>query len=308
MSRHHARARSRSSGARFLDPDVLARIENLELLARTVVDGFLQGLHRSPYLGLSLDFAEHRPYMPGDDIRRIDWKLFARSDRHYIKLFEAETNADFVALVDVSRSMSYGSHGVTKLDYARYLVACLAYFSRRQKDRVGVATFDQDLVEWIPPSASHLDLVLHALDRADPGGEGGLEAPLARAARTLRRRGLLVLVSDLYHEVDDVVGAVRLLRSRGHDVIVFHVMDPAELTFPFDEAASFQDLETGEQIPVVPGRLRNEYRSLVQAHLEALEDGLGSSGVDYLLLDTSRPLDHALFSYLKGREKRSRVR
>ena len=152
----HARARARASasGAQFLDPAVLARIDNLELLARTVVDGFLSGLHRSPYLGFSLDFAEHRPYMPGDDIRRIDWKLFGRTDRHYIKLFEAETNADFSVLLDVSRSMSYSSHDVTKLDYARYLAAALLFFCNRQRDRVGLVTFDEAIVDYVPPDVT----------------------------------------------------------------------------------------------------------------------------------------------------------
>ena len=155
-----------SSGAQLLLPEVLARIDNLELLAKTVVEGFLNGLHRSIYLGLSLDFAEHRQYMPGDDIRLIDWRLYGRTDRHYIKLFEAETNTNFSVLLDISRSMNYGSHSVTKLDYARYLAACLTYFSRRQRDRVGLITFDSDVVDYIPPSARNLDLCLHALSRA----------------------------------------------------------------------------------------------------------------------------------------------
>ena len=161
----NTRTRHSAAGAQFLDPAVLGRITNLELLARTVVDGFLTGLHRSPYLGFSMDFAEHRPYMPGDDIRRIDWKLYARTDRHYIKLFEADTNANFSILLDLSASMSYGSHSLTKLDYARYLAACLAYFSNKQRDRVGLVTFDHEVVDYVPPSMKHLDTILHTLDQ-----------------------------------------------------------------------------------------------------------------------------------------------
>ena len=164
------------------------------------MDGFLNGLHRSIYLGLSLDFAEHRPYMPGDDIRRIDWRLFGRTDRHYIKLFEAETNANFIVLLDVSRSMSYGSHSVTKLDYARYLAACLTYFSRQQRDRVGLITFDDDVVDYIPPSARNLDLCLHTLHRAEARRPGELSKPLLKAMESLRRKGILVLISDFYQD------------------------------------------------------------------------------------------------------------
>jgi uncharacterized protein (DUF58 family) len=304
----YARARSSASGARFLAPEVLARISNLELLARTVVDGFLTGLHRSPYLGFSLDFAEHRPYMPGDDIRRIDWRLFARSDRHYIKLFEAETNANFAVLLDVSRSMSYTSHEVTKLDYARYLSACLAFFSNRQRDRVGLVTFDHEIVEYVPPSMKHMDTVLHVLDRAEASRAGSLREPLLQITELLGRKGILVVISDFYEDPDDVLGAIAPLRARGHDVIVFHLMDPAELTFPFEEASGFEDMESGEQIPVIPERLRDDYTRLVAEHLETLERRFGEHRIDYQLLDSSQPLDRALFGYLLAREKLSRTR
>ena len=309
---HHRHARSQAGatgGAQFLDPTVLARIENLELLARTVVDGFVAGLHRSPYLGLSLDFAEHRSYMPGDDIRDIDWRLWGRTDRYYVKLYEAETNASFAVLLDVSKSMSYGSGGVTKLDYARFLAACLTYFSRQQRDRVGLVTFDDEVVEYVPPSVRNLDLVLHTLDRANPGRPGSLRKPLMRSAEIFQRKGILVLISDFYEEPDQVLDAVRFLRGRGHDVIVFHVLDTAELEFPFENASSFEDLESGERIPIVPRRLRDQYRALVQAHVAELERRFAGDRVDYTLIDTSKPLDHALFRYLTIREKkRSRAR
>lgn len=302
------RARTSAGGAQFLDPAVLARIGNLELLARTVVNGFLTGLHRSPYLGFSTDFAEHRPYMPGDDIRRIDWRLFARSDRHYIKLFEAETNANFAVLLDVSRSMSYGSHEVTKLDYARYLAACLSFFSNRQRDRTGLVTFDHEIVEYVPPSMKHIDTILHVLDRADPGRAGSLRGPLLQITERIGRKGILVLISDLYEDPEEVIAAVAPMRGRGHDIIVFQVLDPAELEFPFQEASGFEDLETGEQIPVIPDRLRDDYRRLVTEHLDTLKTRFTDNRIDHVLLDTSKPLDLALFQYLLARERMIRKR
>jgi uncharacterized protein (DUF58 family) len=296
------------TGAHLLLPEVLARIDNLELLSKTVVEGFLNGLHRSIYLGLSLDFAEHRPYMPGDDIRRIDWRLFGRTDRHYIKLFEAETNANFLTLLDVSRSMSYGSHPVTKLDYGRYLAACLTYFSRHQRDRVGLITFDADVVDFIPPSARNLDLCLHTLHRAEATRPGELGKPLLKATESLRRKGILVLISDFYQETDEVVDAVRFLKSPGHDVILFHLLDPAELEFPFEGPANFRDMETSEDLPLVPGKVREGYKGLLKGHWAELKDRFTAAGVDYTVLDTSKPLDQALFHFLLHREKRSRVR
>ncbi len=304
----NTRISSAANGARLLDPAVLARISNLELLARTVVDGFLTGLHRSPFLGFSTDFAEHRPYMPGDDIRRIDWRLFARSDRHYIKLFEAETNANFAVLLDVSASMNYTSHSVTKLDYAKYLSACLAFFSNRQRDRVGLVTFDHDIVEYVPPSMKHFDTVLHVLDRAEAGRAGSLAEPFLKVTELLRRKGVLVVISDFYEEPDAILSAIGPLRARGHDVIVFHILDPAELGFLFEEASGFEDLETGEQIPVIPARLKDEYLRLVGEHLAEVEKRFKQNRIDYQLLDTSQPLDMALFQYLLARERLSRKR
>ena len=298
VAHHHASV----PGSGFVDPRVLARIDNLELLARTVVDGFINGLHRSPYLGLSLDFAEHRPYMPGDDIHRVDWRLFARTDRYYVKEFEADTNANFLVLMDVSRSMSFGSRGMTKIDYARYLAASLSYFSSQQRDRIGLITFDREVLEYVPPSAKHLNIVLHTIDRIRTERPGQLGPALNHAAGTLNRRGILVLVSDLYEEPESVLEALKPLRYGGHDVIVFHVLDPAELEFPFDEAAPFEDLETGQRIPVVPTTQRERYRELIQGHVAGLRKLLTDNRIDYALFDTSKPLDFALFQYLSSRE------
>ena len=297
-----------TQGATFIDPKVLARIGNLELLARTVVDGFISGLHRAPHLGLSLDFAEHRGYMPGDDIRRIDWRLFARTDRFYVKQYEADSNANFSVLLDISPSMSFGSQGLTKLDYSRYLAACLTYFSHTQRDRVGIVTFDHDIVARVPPSAKHLDVVLHTIDRVKPGRAGDLAGPLFRMTEHFRRRGILVLISDLYDEPDAVLDAVKPLRYEGNELIVFHVLDPAEIDFTYDQSSRFQDLETGVEIPIVPDRLREQYQALMREHTEALSKRLSQNRIDYALFNTSVPLDHALFRYLMTREKLSRVR
>ncbi|HUF25492.1 MAG TPA: DUF58 domain-containing protein [Gemmatimonadaceae bacterium] len=296
-------------GASFIDPKTLARIGNLELLARTVVEGFLNGLHRSPHLGASMDFAEHRAYMPGDDIRRIDWKLFARSDRYFIKEFEADTNTNFLVLLDVSASMGFAGPGsISKLDYAKYLAACLSYFSSHQRDRVGMVTFDNDVVDYVPPSAKHLNIVLHTLDRLKAGGKGELERPLRKISESVRRRSMLVLISDLYHEPEDVLRAIAHLRGKGNDLIVFHVLDRAELEFPFDTASQFEDVESGEKLPVIPDKLRSRYREMIAGHIDTLGRLLGQNRIDYTLFDTSKPLDHALFTYLSNRQRLMRVR
>ncbi len=295
-------------GARFVDPVVLARIGNLELVARAVVDGFINGIHRSPYFGASVDFAEHRGYVPGDDIRRVDWRLYARTDRYYIKEYEADSNSNFSVLLDVSKSMGYSSGGVTKLDYGKMLAGCLTYLVHRQRDRVGLTAFDSDIVEHVPSSAKHMDVVLHVLDRLKPSSPGSLRAPLHKMAEHFGRRGLLILISDLYEEPDAVLEAIGPLRFRGNDLAVFHLLDPSELDFSFREPSAFEDLESGEQIPIVPDALADQYKALVQAHIDALRERFSANRIDYTMLNTSMPLDHALFSYLSTRERLSRVR
>lgn len=298
-------------GARFVDPRVLARIGNLELVARSVVDGFINGVHRSPYFGASVDFAEHRGYVPGDDIRRVDWRLYARTDRYYIKEYEADSNSNFSVLLDVSKSMGFGSReneGMTKLDYARMLAGCLTYLVHKQRDRVGLVAFDSEIVEHVPASAKHMEVVLHVLSRLSPSRPGSLRAPLHKMAEHFGRRGLLILISDLYEEPDAVLEAIGPLRFRGNDVVVFHVLDQAELDFGFTDPSAFEDLESGEQIPIVPHALAEQYRSLVQAHITALTERFSANRVDYSLINTSTPLDHALFSYLSTRERLMRIR
>jgi uncharacterized protein (DUF58 family) len=301
-------ARQGATGRGFIDPQALARISNLELVARTVVDGFLSGLHRSPHLGVSLDFAEHRPYMPGDDIRWVDWKLQGRTDRFYVKRFEADTNASLVLMLDVSGSMGFRTGGITKLDYARFLSASLAYFSSRQRDRVGLTTYGDGIREYVPPSAKHLDTVLHRIARSEAEGPGQLRPVVLKVAEALRRRSFVLVVSDFYEDPAEVTDAIGLLAYQGHDVVVFQVLDPAEIDFPYEEAAPFVDMESGEELPVVPETLADRYRQLMAAHLSALESGFRRHGVDYTLVRTDQPLDHALFSYLSTRERKSRVR
>ena len=296
------------AGARFVDPVVLARIGNLEFVARSVVNGFINGLHRSPYFGASVDFAEHRGYTPGDDIRRVDWRLFARTDRFYVKEYEADSNANFAVLLDTSKSMGFGSRGITKLEYGKLLAGCLTYLVHRQRDRVGLVAFDDQIVEHVPPSAKHMDVVLHVLDRVAPRRPGSLGPPLKALAEHFGRRGILVLISDLYEDPQQVLEAIGPLRFRGHDLIVFHVLDPAEIEFAYEDASAFEDLETGEQIPIVPEALAEQYRTLVREHSEALAARCAELRVDYALVNTSTPLDLALFNYLSARERLMRVR
>jgi uncharacterized protein (DUF58 family) len=294
-------------GARFVDPQILARIGNLDLLARSVVNGFINGLHRAPYFGASIDFAEHRGYVPGDDIRRVDWRLYARTDRYYVKQYEADTNTNFSVLLDVSRSMGFASRGVSKLEYGCYLAACLSYLAHRQRDRVGIITFDSEIVDHVPASAKHFDVVLHTLERSTPKRAGNLQV-IHALAEHFKRRGILVLISDFYEEPDAVLDAIKPLGFLGNDLIVFHVLDPAELDFSYDDPSAFEDLESGEQIPVVPESLGDQYRSLIREHIAALGTKFSEHRIDYTVLNTAEPLDHALFSYLASRAKLMHVR
>lgn len=294
-------------GARFVDPAVLARIGNLELVARSVVDGVINGMHRSPYFGASVDFAEHRGYVPGDDIRRVDWRVFARTDKYFVKEFEADSNSNFSVLLDVSKSMAFGAR-LSKLDYAKTLAACLTYLVNKQRDRVGLVTFDEDIVDHVPPSAKHLEVVLHTLDRAKAVRPGRLGPPLRKLAEHFGRRGIVVVISDLYEEPQEVMDALGLIRYRGNDVILFHVLDPAEIDFTFDDASSFEDLESGEQLPVVPDALREQYRAMIREHIAALTTKASEQRVDYTMLNTSVPLDFALFNYMAIRDRLLRKR
>ena len=290
---------------RFLDPTILARLGTLELKARTVVEGFLSGLHRSPFKGFSVEFAEYRQYLPGDDLSTIDWKVYARSDRYYVKKFEEETNVDCHLLLDVSASMGYGSAGVTKLRYGSMLAASLAYLMNRQRDRVALTTFDEAIVTMLPPSAraSHLRAILVTLDRVDLGRRTDVSKPLNLVADAIGKRGIVVLISDLLDDPARVTEGLRHFRFRGSDVIVFHLLDPAERTFPFERAARFRDVELGDELMAVPSVVRAEYLDALQRAIDGYKRELGSAGIDYQLMDTSTPLEFALMAYLATRGK-----
>lgn len=285
-----------------MDPATLSRIGNLELVARWVVEGFIAGLHRSPHLGVSTDFAEHRQYVPGDDIRHVDWRVFARTERTYLKTFEAETNTNFTVLLDVSGSMGFAHGGLSKLAYAKLLAATLAWFSRQQRDRVGLVTFTDDVREIVPPAAKHLPNILHALERATASGTGALARPIAKVAQLQQRRGIFVLISDLYEPVGDVARALAPLTGAGHDVIVMQLLDSAERTFPFADATTFRDLESGARVPVSPAKTREKYVDAMRSHVDGMRAVLAGNRVDYALVETSQPLDRVLFDYLLRRE------
>jgi uncharacterized protein (DUF58 family) len=296
------------AAASLLDPVVLSRIGDLELVARTVVDGFLSGLHKSPRLGVSTDFAEHRSYQPGDDIRRVDWRLYARTDRLHVREFEAETNTEVMFAVDTSGSMRFGTTGATKVEYVRVLVACLAHLSARQRDRVGLVLFGGDVHTLIPPSLKHVPLILQHLARMQAEGAGRLREPLRAAAASSRRRRIWVVVSDFYSPPDDLAEAVGALRAHGGEVIAMHVLDSGELALPYAEAATFVDAETGEELPLSAPDVRERYRQEIERHIAEVKRSLGGRGIDAALFSTDQPLYDALYRYLAERERLRRIR
>jgi uncharacterized protein (DUF58 family) len=299
-------ANSRPAELRYLDPAVIARLATMELRAKTIVEGFISGLHRSPFRGFSVEFAEYRQYLPGDDLSTIDWKVYARSDRHYVKKYEEDTNLDCHIMLDVSASMTYASGEVSKLAYGSYLAAALAYLMHRQRDAVGLVAFDQQIVDRLPASTrpGHLKSVLLALSRLQPGTRSDVSKPLHQLAEALARRSMAVVISDLLDEPAAVTAGFKHLRFRGTDVIVFHVLDPAELTFPFEQPARFKDVETGAELLAAPLAVRKEYLRRLEEMLGTYERELRGAGIDYVRLDTSTPLDTALLAYLSTRARR----
>jgi uncharacterized protein (DUF58 family) len=289
----------------FLDPAVVARLGTLELKARTIVEGFLTGLHRSPFKGFSVEFAEYRQYIPGDDLATIDWKVYARSDRYYVKKFEEETNLDCHVMLDVSGSMAYGSGAMTKFEYGACLAASLAYLMNRQRDAIGLTAFDDRIVSMLPASArgGHLRAVLLTLQRLQLGRETNLAKPLHQLADSLTKRGMVVVISDLLDDPAEVIRGLKHFQFRGTDVIVFQVLDPDEIHFPFDRATRFEDLETSEEIMAVPGAVRDHYLKEMGGLIDRYRRELGGAGIDYQLLNTSEPLELALLAYLSTRAR-----
>ena len=289
----------------FLDPAVVARLGTLELKARTIVEGFLTGLHRSPFKGFSVEFAEYRQYMPGDDLSTIDWKVFARSDRHYVKKFEEETNLDCHVMLDVSASMSYGSRGLSKFEYGQCLAASLAYLMNRQRDGIGLTAFDEGIVAMLPASArpGHLRAMLLTLERLKIGRKTNVSKPMHQLASSITKRGMVVLISDLLDDPDRVIRGLKHFQFRGTDVVVFHILDPDEIDFPFERATRFEDIESGDEISAVPMMVRSHYQGAIRGLIERYKEQLGSAGIDYHLLTTADPLELALMQYLSTRER-----
>jgi uncharacterized protein (DUF58 family) len=296
------------SAKSFIDPQTLMRIRNLELRARVVVQGFLTGMHRSPYHGFSVEFTEYRQYTPGDDPRYVDWKLFARSDRFFLRKFEDETNLRCQLLVDASRSMGFGSVSYTKSDYANTLAATLAYFLSKQGDAVGVLTFDEKVRDFLPARnrPGHLRHIMLTLEKASAGTSTDLITPLDRAVELTRKRGLMVLISDLLATVDRFEASLGALAACGHEVVVFHVLDPAEMNFNFDKAALFLDVESGKELYIDPVMAKKEYLRKFTAHNAGIESVCRKLGTAYHRLTTDRPLELALFDFLRARMQRGK--
>ena len=296
---------STATPARFLDPELLARIGSLELLARAVVEGFMSGLHRSPYTGFSTEFTEYRQYNPGDDLRYLDWRLLGRTDRYFIKKYRADTNTQCHLLIDTSASMNYAHEtAVTKLQYATYLAASLAYLVNRQQDAVGMVAFDQKIHTHVRARnrTGHMRAIFGHLSLLQPGGETRLAESLHQLAEVLTRRGIVVVISDFYDQPDRLQEAFQHLRFKGHDLVAFHVLDQNELDFTFtDPVLLLEDAETQEQMPVLPDVVMSGYRERMRKHVDEMRRCAAANHVDYEVLTTKQPLDFALFSFLSRR-------
>jgi len=292
-----------SRHAAHVSPETVMRIKNLELRAKIVVEGFLSGLHRSPYHGFSVEFTDYRQYSTGDDLRYLDWKLFARRDRFYIKRFEDETNLRCYLLVDMSRSMGFGSLEFNKAEYAKTMAATLAWFLNHQRDAVGLLTFGDQIVDMLPPRyrSRHLRRLMMMLEKTTSGNSTNLAAPLEQIAQTVTKRGLVVLISDLLAPVEQLDRNLGYLRSRGHDVVILRTLDPAEVDFRFDQAAMFRDLETGREIYVDPQSVSKEYKQRFLEHEAAINEICDHLGIDFFQIKTDQPLETALFNLLQTR-------
>jgi len=292
---------------RFLDPAVLGGISSLDLVAKTVVDGFISGLHKSPDFGFSQEFAEYRSYNPGDDLRHVDWNVFARTEKMYLKRYRGETNCQVNVLLDTSKSMKYGSRGMEKLEYARFLAASFCYLAHLQRDAAGIVVFDDAVRHFVAPTTKQGQLMrlLHAIDKAEVGGSRtDFAKPLEHMLGFLRRRGLVACISDFWDDPEVIVQTVAPLRFRGNEVILFHVLDPQEIAPKLKGPALLEDLETGVRMEVSQDYAMHEYKPKIDAHIEALKKKAQGAGMDYFLVDTSRPLDGALREYLAVRTGR----
>ena len=293
---------------RFLDPAVLASISGLDLVAKTVVNGFVAGLHRSPDFGFSQEFAEYRAYNPGDDLRHIDWNIYSRAERLYLKRFRGETNSVLTILLDASNSMQFGSHRINKMDYARYLAASLFYLALHgQRDAAGLITFDDEIRNYVRPSTrqGQLHRLLAGLEHAEARARTDFAKPIGHFQEFLRRRGLVLVISDFYETPEKIIRTIEPLRFHGNEVVLFHVLDPREIQPGLDKPVILVDLETRDHIEVTPEYARDHYRGKIEQHISALGQAARGAGMDYFLLVTDRPLDGALREYLSIRQGRN---
>ncbi len=290
----------------YLDPEVLNTIAGLELKARLIVEGFVSGMHRSPFHGFSVEFAEHREYVPGDDIRFVDWKVFGKSDRYYIKQYEEETNLRAWLMIDTSESMEYGSGALSKIEYARHAAAALAYLITKQQDAVGLCLFDEDLRDILPPASStgHLRRLVKMLAESRTGGQTSVADSVNHAAEQFGRRGVVIILSDLLATADQILDAVRRLRHNRHEVVLLHILDHEERTFPFERTTRFEGLESMPNVMVDPAALRTQYLKELDGFTRRLKKGCLGTGADFVAIDTKTPLDVVLTSYLASRGRR----
>jgi len=291
---------------KYLQPDVVAKLANMELLARLVVEGFITGLHKSPYHGFSVEFAEHRQYMPGDEIKHIDWKIYGRTDRYYIKQFEEETNLKAYIVLDVSRSMTFSSGGrMTKLEYASYVAAALAHLMVQQRDAVGLAVYDEAVRSYMPPHAtkSYLKEILRQLELLQGSNKTATANSLHVVADRIKRRGLVIILSDLFDKPQEVVTAFKHFRHKKNEVIVMQILDPLERSFAFGRDAVFKDLETSEEMMTQPWHIQKAYQESMKKFLDTYKKECRENNIDYVLLDTATPFDTALFQYLHKRQR-----
>ena len=289
----------------ILTPDIISRLNNLSLKARFVVEGFIVGLHKSPYHGFSVEFSEHRAYGAGDEIRHVDWKLWGKTDRFFIKQFEEETNLKSYLLVDQSLSMTYKSKNMTKLEYAQILAASLGYLMLKQQDAVGLTLFDDCIRVNIPARSkrSHLNIILSQMQNIIAGPETTIAPVLHKTAEAIKKRGLIILISDLFDDPDKVLSGLQHFRYKGHEVIVFHVLDPQELTLDFTQRTRFRDMESGEEIVTDPWHIQSDYQKSMGQFCDYIKSNCRQKNIDYVQLSTDLPLDMALSEYLIKRKR-----
>ena len=289
----------------FLDPIVISKLSRMDIRARLIVEGFISGLHKSPYHGFSVEFAEHRQYFPGDELKHIDWKVFGRMDKFYVKEYEEETNLSCHILLDCSGSMEYTSEEITKLEYSSYLAAALAYVLIRQQDSVGLVTFDEKIRKIIPPKSSPVILknILRELEIIKPGGKTNIEEILHSLALRIKKRGLIILISDLFDNPENVLAGLKHFRHKKHEVIVFHIMDKNEYELPFKKTILFKDIETGEEIISEPETLKKEYKNMLNSFINKYKKECFENNIDYYQINTKTSYDKVLFDYLSKRKK-----